>query len=709
MEAAIDGGARTLTDALLGMVGPGRFLHSNCRDTTLVSALLRSGCDAWGWPATGAVLPDMDGRIAPAPLADGPESFDCVLLSIASDCEPAWLLNKAKQLRKYVRRSLVLLPLIGEPPQGGGNSRSFQSTTAIEDIVIQAGYRRHPAAFPLARYARLNDPRPESLIGFEIIDDGILARWPLEKLLADRDLHMDMSRESGARADAHLVRYALAAEYARPSDIVLDCACGLGYGSALLAAASRADRVIGVDIDSGCIAYATDNFGSPSIQFECASATDLSCISDCSIDLAVGFETIEHLDDYESFIREIARVLKPDGRFIASVPHLWVDETGHDPNPHHQHAFDFPKLRDALTRHFLIEARFAQTAPGGVKLQDALRRIDVRPLEPGNGEDDAEWWIVVAAAKPEGREKVPYHHPAFDPLVDGTDVHLTAFGRYYDNPWIYRQFIQNGERIRDAAVLADAIGACIERTGWSSADRGALLTVQSYAALASGDPRLAVGLFADIATYQQQRSDNPHVWRWQISLAYAAGLLSLSIGRREQGRRFLETASQMDPFRFSPLLATKTVAAHFHLGVMQLVDGDAQAASRHFLAGSEMARAALRADPLNAIGNPESPLPFGFFELAEIADMGGQCATALASVHKFGAAPGMLWRLVDTKRFGLMTWLQGLSAELNRLQADNLALAKRFEAECSLRVMLPKRIREVICEILPAMVRRTIR
>jgi len=46
---------------------------------------------------------------------------------------------------------------------------------------------------------------------------------------------MDMTREVGPRADAHTVRYSLAAQWVRAGDTVLDCACGLGYGSAILA------------------------------------------------------------------------------------------------------------------------------------------------------------------------------------------------------------------------------------------------------------------------------------------------------------------------------------------------------------------------------------------------------------------------------------------------------------------------------------------
>jgi protein-L-isoaspartate O-methyltransferase len=57
------------------------------------------------------------------------------------------------------------------------------------------------------------------------------------------------------------VRYALAAEYVRPGDRVLDCACGLGYGTAVLAALSRGGEFLGMDLDAATAEYAQANYG----------------------------------------------------------------------------------------------------------------------------------------------------------------------------------------------------------------------------------------------------------------------------------------------------------------------------------------------------------------------------------------------------------------------------------------------------------------
>src|SRR4051812_24617823 len=58
----------------------------------------------------------------------------------------------------------------------------------------------------------------------------------------------------------HLKRYAFALRWCEDRE-VLDLGCGVGYGTAFLAAS--ATRVVGVDVDEATIAYAQERYSRP--------------------------------------------------------------------------------------------------------------------------------------------------------------------------------------------------------------------------------------------------------------------------------------------------------------------------------------------------------------------------------------------------------------------------------------------------------------
>src|SRR6202165_5378047 len=108
----------------------------------------------------------------------------------------------------------------------------------------------------------------------------------------------------------HLHRYALCLNAVK-GKAVADSASGEGYGSATLA--SNAKTVIGIDIDDASIDYARQRYADISnVRFEQGDCRALD-LPDQSIDIVVSFETIEHIDRPEAFLREIKRILRPNG------------------------------------------------------------------------------------------------------------------------------------------------------------------------------------------------------------------------------------------------------------------------------------------------------------------------------------------------------------------------------------------------------------
>ncbi|WP_426211701.1 class I SAM-dependent methyltransferase [Massilia sp. TWP1-3-3] len=625
---------------ILGMFGAGAVLCVGGNDPAPAAELRLHG----------ALVDSVNALEELAPWrADTHARYDCVVVEASAMLEIGTLESSFAQLYRIEARWVVIRfaehrDLICASPEVGLR-RDW------ENAAIRAGFRRAPQAVSCERYTgQCNDPLVPALLEFERIPPAALAAFPFEQLLADRKLHMDMSREAGERADAHMVRYALAATLVRAGDTVLDCACGLGYGSAILAAQSGGARYIGVDIDPGSTAYATANFGAQyGVEYVAASATDLSFLEDDSIDLVVTFETIEHLQDYQGFLKEALRVLRPDGRIIASVPNLWVDETGNDPNPYHFHAFDYATFRATMGACFLLEERYAQSAPGGFKLRDWPRMLDQLALDAPD--EQTEWLILVGACDPLAKAaQRAYRDGALAGRAPLPGCWVADIGGHYDNPWLYRTMVDRQTRLRERSLLTDLAARALGQMPMQSADFGAALTVLGHALLAQPQSPHVDDLMPLIDAYLGQDMPNPHAKRWQMSAAYVAARLAQARGERALASMYLTAVAQADFMEFGPLLASKAVAAAFDLGVMAMAENDHARAALHFGGGAQACRRALKADDINAIGDPAAPFGSGFEELGQVAQLGAQCARALELLPLARRSPGQFWREVNAKR-----------------------------------------------------------
>ena len=150
----------------------------------------------------------------------------------------------------------------------------------------------------------------------------------------------------------HQHRYLWAARHARGH--VLDAACGVGYGAPILTASAAVTAYCGIDLSDEAISSAKKNYAAANRTFAVGNVYTLP-VATGSIDTVVSLETIEHLDHAELALREFARVLKPDGLLLASVP-LDVFETlcteAYGPNEFHKARFSRESLRDLVCRVF---------------------------------------------------------------------------------------------------------------------------------------------------------------------------------------------------------------------------------------------------------------------------------------------------------------------------------------------------------------------
>jgi SAM-dependent methyltransferase len=163
----------------------------------------------------------------------------------------------------------------------------------------------------------------------------------------------------------HLARYAFACRLARHKR-VLDIACGMGYGSAALAA--LAAQVVGLDVSAEAAAQAHATYRAENLRFLAAPAQAIP-FRDASFDLIVAFEVIEHLQDWPALLAEAHRLLAPGGQFIVSTPNkdFYAESRRLDgPNPYHVHEFEYEEFRDALSRVFPSVALFVQNHVGAI-------------------------------------------------------------------------------------------------------------------------------------------------------------------------------------------------------------------------------------------------------------------------------------------------------------------------------------------------------
>jgi ubiquinone/menaquinone biosynthesis C-methylase UbiE len=106
----------------------------------------------------------------------------------------------------------------------------------------------------------------------------------------------------------------------KPSERVLDVACGTGIVARLAAAAMRTGHVAGLDINKGMLAVARSRSAGPGLHIEWheGSALDLP-FPDSSFDLILCQLGLQFFPDQPRALREMMRVLVPNGRLALSV------------------------------------------------------------------------------------------------------------------------------------------------------------------------------------------------------------------------------------------------------------------------------------------------------------------------------------------------------------------------------------------------------
>lgn len=147
----------------------------------------------------------------------------------------------------------------------------------------------HHRAYPVDREGRyVSEPGPDR-----------------ERLLVD---------DTPQQWEIHTYRYEVASRYLRSTDVVVDAACGIGYGEAILKPCAE---WVGIDRDPPP--------GSRVVDLE-------NWVPDFPFDVFVGLETIEHLPSLDAYVAAAKRARRLIIISTPIIPTMWM-------NPFHLHDF----------------------------------------------------------------------------------------------------------------------------------------------------------------------------------------------------------------------------------------------------------------------------------------------------------------------------------------------------------------------------------
>jgi SAM-dependent methyltransferase len=151
-----------------------------------------------------------------------------------------------------------------------------------------------------------------------------------------------------AIARLHLYAYNTAATFVRPGTRVLDIGFGEGYGSEILTEAGAVYR--GIETDPDMVEHAKARYGG---DFDVYDGVSIPA-SDGEFDLILSLQVIAFFDDPVPWLRDIRRVLDPQGSAMITTPNrIHRLYEGQRPwNPHHAHEYVAAELREVLAKAF---------------------------------------------------------------------------------------------------------------------------------------------------------------------------------------------------------------------------------------------------------------------------------------------------------------------------------------------------------------------
>jgi 2-polyprenyl-3-methyl-5-hydroxy-6-metoxy-1,4-benzoquinol methylase len=186
------------------------------------------------------------------------------------------------------------------------------------------------------------------------------------RLLREKDYSLESGeRQTGKSAPEirydHVARYRLAADYlaenlqSRTGLFGLDIFTGTGYGAQILSERLSC-TVLGMDGSGESIAFANRYFSNPRL-FYSHKLFPFELPED-SFDFITCFESMEHVEEYLAFLKQIARSTKDKGFLIVSTPNERLLTYSKKNSPFHHRHFtrdEFLRIMGAFPAFHLLD------------------------------------------------------------------------------------------------------------------------------------------------------------------------------------------------------------------------------------------------------------------------------------------------------------------------------------------------------------------
>jgi hypothetical protein len=201
---------------------------------------------------------------------------------------------------------------------------------------------------------------------------------------------------------------------------------------------------------------------------------------------------------------------------------------------------------------------------------------------------------------------------------------MNAFARDYLNPWLVRGIVSGcgHGRLGNPDAMTIVRDEILATYPCDSVDYGAALCGKIYAAKSD----MANVFLPLVEAYCAIADPKPHQIRWQISNAFALAAHTQKFGNLELAERWYAYAAEGDVCVFSPTLGTKVMDAFWQLAQMALDKGEVEKALALLRRSFARADEILHADWLNVAGDPNSPVPIAYDEIALVCQKAARAA-----------------------------------------------------------------------------------